>query len=60
MNTEIHSWVEITIVGNLVHRQVILMGIEKCGTLTIFSNTAGVGIMRSNKWILEYEYLKEE
>jgi hypothetical protein len=47
--------VEITIVGDLHYRQIIVTGGAKSGCVTVNSNLAGIGIMKSNHWILEYE-----
>lgn len=50
--------VEISIVGNLNYRQIIVVGGgQKIGCLTTQSNTAGVGTQKTSKWFLEYEEL---
>jgi hypothetical protein len=47
--------VEISIVGNLHYRQIIVLGGQKIGCLTTNSNTAGVGTQKTSKWLCEYE-----
>ena len=49
--------VEISIVGNLNYRQIIVVGggRQKIGCLTTNSNTAGVGTQKTSRWFLEYE-----
>ena len=50
--------VEISIVGNLHYRQIIVLGGgQKIGCLTTNSNTAGVGTQKTSRWFLEYAEL---
>ena len=51
--------IEISIVGDLNYRQIILLGGGKLGCLTTNSNTAGVGKQKTSRWIMEYETMDD-
>ena len=56
MDNGMRKSVEISIVGNLNYRQIIVVGGgQKIGCLTTNSNTAGVGTQKTSRWFLEYE-----
>lgn len=55
MDDGVRKCVEISIVGNLNYRQIILVGWQKIGCLTTNSNTAGVGMQKTSRWVIEYE-----
>lgn len=56
MDNGVRKSVEISIVGNLHYRQIIVLGgRQKIGCLTTSSNTAGVGTQKTSRWFLEYE-----
>ncbi len=58
MDNGVQKCVEISIIGNLLYRQIIVIGGgQKIGCLTTNSNTAGVGQQKTSKWLLEYEEL---
>ncbi len=60
MDNGVRKSVEISIVGNLHYRQIIVVGGgQKIGCLTTNSNTAGVGTQKTSKWFLEYEEIEE-
>ena len=62
MDNDMRKSVEISIVGNLHYRQIIVVGGggQKIGCLTTNSNTAGVGTQKTSIWFLEYEEIDSE
>ena len=52
--------IEISIVGDLNDRTIYIVGGgDKMACLTSNSNTAGVGKMKTSKWLMEYETLDD-